>query len=159
MARIPEFSAPNLRSRNSAVTAEVDVPADAQGVIFAVGGVAGGAALYMDRGVPTYEYNMLGMERTRVTAPGPIAPGRRRIEVRTTLAATTPAAPADLVLSVDGQEVARGRTPITVPLTFTANESFDVGRDLGSPVSLQYFDRAPFAFSGTIHHVDVRYAE
>jgi arylsulfatase A-like enzyme len=159
MARIPEFSAPNLRSRNSLVTAEVEVPADAQGVVFAVGGIAGGATLYLDRGVPTYEYNMLGMERTRVTAPSPIAPGRRRIEVRTTLAAATPGAPADLVLSVDGQEVARGRTPVTVPLTFTANESFDVGRDLGSPVSLEYFDRAPFAFGGTIHHVDVRYAE
>ena len=28
---------------------------------------------------------------------------------------------------------------------------------LGSPVSLDYYDRAPFPFEGTIHNVNVRY--
>jgi arylsulfatase len=43
----------------------------------------------------------------------------------------------------------------TVPAAFTASESFDVGVDLGSPVSLDYFDRRPFAFDGTIDSVRV----
>ena len=43
----------------------------------------------------------------------------------------------------------------TVPAAFTASESFDVGVDLGSPVSLDYFDRRPFRFNGTITSVDV----
>jgi arylsulfatase len=30
-----------------------------------------------------------------------------------------------------------------------------VGVDLGSPVSLDYFDRAPFAFNGKIDNVTV----
>ncbi len=40
---------------------------------------------------------------------------------------------------------------------FTASECFNVGIDLGSPVSLDYFDRRPFPFDGTIHamHVDL----
>jgi hypothetical protein len=43
----------------------------------------------------------------------------------------------------------------TVPVAFTASESFDVGVDLGSPVSLAYFDRAPFKFEGKIEGVRV----
>jgi arylsulfatase len=43
-----------------------------------------------------------------------------------------------------------------VPAAFTASETFDVGVDLGSPVSLAYFDRAPFRFDGTISNVAVR---
>ena len=37
----------------------------------------------------------------------------------------------------------------------TATETFDVGVDLGSPVSLNYFDRRPFEFTGRIATVRV----
>ncbi|MFZ4703386.1 MAG: hypothetical protein ACOYMG_25370, partial [Candidatus Methylumidiphilus sp.] len=37
--------------------------------------------------------------------------------------------------------VARTTVKRTVPAVFTASETFDVGVDLGSPVSLAYFDR------------------
>ncbi len=53
--------------------------------------------------------------------------------------------------------VAQGRVPITAPLLFTANDCFDIGSDLGSPVSLDYFNQTPFAFNGTIHKTDVKY--
>ena len=43
----------------------------------------------------------------------------------------------------------------TVPAAFSASECFNVGVDLGSPVSLDYFDRAPFRFSGRIGKVEV----
>jgi arylsulfatase len=43
----------------------------------------------------------------------------------------------------------------TVPAAFTASETFDVGADLGSPVSLSYADRRPFAFAGRIQTVSV----
>jgi hypothetical protein len=36
---------------------------------------------------------------------------------------------------------------------FTASEMLDVGVDLGSPVSLDYFDHAPFKFDGKIEEV------
>jgi hypothetical protein len=38
---------------------------------------------------------------------------------------------------------------------FTASETFDVGIDLGSPMSLAYCDRAPFAFNEKISEVKV----
>jgi arylsulfatase len=44
----------------------------------------------------------------------------------------------------------------TVPAAFTASESFDVGVDLGSPVSPVYFDRRPFRFDGRIGKVEVK---
>ena len=43
----------------------------------------------------------------------------------------------------------------TVPAAFSASETFDVGVDLGSPVSLDYFDRRPFRFDGAIEDVRV----
>jgi len=60
------------------------------------------------------------------------------------------------VLSVDGKEVGRGSVKRTVPAAFTASESFDVGVDLGSPVSPDYFDRRPFRFDGKIEKVEVK---
>jgi hypothetical protein len=43
----------------------------------------------------------------------------------------------------------------TVPAAFTASETFDVGVDLGSVVSLKYMDRAPFKFNGIIRSAKV----
>ena len=46
---------------------------------------------------------------------------------------------------------------MSVPLLFTANDCLDVGTCLGSPVSLDYYDRAPFPFNGTIDRMAVEY--
>ena len=51
--------------------------------------------------------------------------------------------------------MARTTVKRTVPGAFTASETFDVGVDLGSPVSLDYFDRAPFKFDGKIEKFEV----
>ena len=59
------------------------------------------------------------------------------------------------MLKVDGQEVARTTVKRTVPGAFSASETFDVGVDLGSTVSLDYFDRRPFAFDGKIENIAV----
>ena len=61
-------------------------------------------------------------------------------------------------MKVDGKVVAEGTVPISAPLIFTANDCLDIGIALGSPVSLDYFDKAPFKFNGKIERVHVRYA-
>ena len=66
------------------------------------------------------------------------------------------ASPALVALNVDGQEVARTTLKRTVPAAFSASETFDVGVDLGSTVSLDYFERRPFRFDGKIHRLDVK---
>jgi hypothetical protein len=47
--------------------------------------------------------------------------------------------------------------PVSAPLMFTANDCLDIGTDLGSPVSLDYYGKAPFAFTGKIGQVRVEY--
>ena len=56
---------------------------------------------------------------------------------------------------MDAKEIARTTVKRTVAGAFTASETLDVGVDLGSPVSLDYFDRRPFRFDGKIEAVDI----
>jgi arylsulfatase A-like enzyme len=151
--RMPEFSAPGLGKKSNRVTVDVAVGPEASGVLYALGGASGGLTLYMDKGQLVYEYNMLIIERTSVRSEGQIALGRHTVEIDTTIA--KPGAAADVVLMVDGKAVAHTTVKRTVPAAFTASETLDVGVDLGSPVSLDYFDRAPFKFDGTIEKVTV----
>jgi arylsulfatase len=137
---MPEFTAPGLGKRSNHTATDIEVGPNASGVLYALGGASGGLTLYMDQGQLVYEYNMLIIERTIAKSEGTIAPGKHRVEVDTTIA--KPGAPADVVLKLDGEEVARATVERTVPAAFTASETFDVGVDLGSPVSLEYFDRA-----------------
>lgn len=153
--RVPEFMAPNLRAGHSVVTVEVDVPASPLGVLYALGGIAGGVALFFDAGHLVYEYNALMLKRTTLRSAQPLAPGRHHIEIETTTLSPKPGAPGRLVMRVDGAKAAEGVLFYTVPLAFTATETFDIGRDLGSPVSRSYLDRAPFPFNGVIHDVCV----
>jgi len=46
--------------------------------------------------------------------------------------------------------VAEGRISQTVPIRFSADETFDIGEDLGTPVVEDYADKMPFAFTGTL---------
>ena len=153
--RMPEFTAPGLGRESSTVTIDAEIGDNASGVLYALGGSGGGLTLYMDKGQLVYEYNMMIIERYIARSATKLAAGKRRIEVTTTLASAKPLSPAEVVLKVDGQEVARTTVKRTVPAAFSASETFDVGVDLGSPVSLDYFDRRPFAFTGKIEKVEV----
>ena len=129
--RMPEFIAPGLGKKNNTVTIDLDVGENASGVLYALGGASGGLTCYMDQGHLCFEYNMMIIERYWAKSAEKIAPGKHTIVVDTTLRAPRPGSPADIVLSVDGSEVARTVAKITVPGAFTASETFDVGTDLG----------------------------
>ena len=148
---MPEFTAPGLGRESSHVTIDAELGEQASGVLYALGGASGGLTLYLDRGHLVYEYNMMIIERYGVASAEPLSPGQHRIEVDTAI--KKPGAPAEVILSVDGNEVARTTVERTVPAAFTASETFDVGVDLGSPVSRDYFDRRPFRFDGKIARV------
>jgi hypothetical protein len=65
--------------------------------------------------------------------------------------------PATVTFTVNGQQLGEGRIERTVPATFTVSETFDVGRDLRSPVSRDYHKRAPFPFNGKLDRIHMRY--
>ena len=100
---------------------------------------------------------MFEIQRTRFCSTEKLPTGKVKIVVETKLVAPKPGAPAVITLTVNGKSVAQGTVPITVPLLFTANDCLDIGTDLGSPVSLDYYDAAPFAFNGKIETVHVQY--
>jgi arylsulfatase A-like enzyme len=153
--RMPEFTAPALGNHNNTVTIDLECGAEASGVLYALGGAGGGLTCYLDQGQLVFEYNLMIIDRSIAKAPTKLEPGKHTIVVETRLKAPKPGAPADIVLSVDGTEVARTAVRMTVPAAFTASESFDVGTDLGSPVSRDYFERRPFRFNGTIGRLKV----
>jgi arylsulfatase A-like enzyme len=151
--RMPEFSAPGLGKRSNKVVVDIDMAANANGVLYALGGSSGGLSCFMENGKLVYEYNMMIIEKYTVETKEKLAPGKHRIEIITTIA--SPGAPASILINVDGKEAAKGEVKRTVPAAFTASETFDVGVDLGSPVSLRYEKKAPFRFSGNIQKVTV----
>jgi arylsulfatase len=159
MTRMPEVTAPALGNKNNIVTIEVDIPADANGVLYALGAFSGGLATYVKDGILSYEYNLFEIQRTRMVSKQKLPIGKVKIEVETTYAELKPAGPLNVTMKVNGTVVAGGQVPISAPLFFTANDCLDIGTDLGSPVSLDYFDKAPFAFNGRIDEVRVKYLE
>lgn len=154
--RMPEFTAPGLGRESNTVSIDADFKENGSGVLYALGGSGGGLSLYLDKGQLVYEYNMMIIERYIARSKDRIPAGRHRIDVTTTLANAKPLSSAEVVLKLDGQEVARTTAARTVPAAFSASETFDVGMDLGSTVSLDYSERRPFRFDGTIHKVEVK---
>lgn len=152
--RMPEFTAPGLGRQNSRVVIDAEIGDNASGVLYALGGAGGGLAFYMDQGKLIYEYNMMIIENYKAVS-GVIAAGKHQIIVDTQFDSPKPMAPATVIVTVDGKEVAKTVVARTVPAAFTASESFDVGVDLGSTVSPVYDERRPFAFSGKISNVQV----
>ena len=157
ITRMPEVTAPALGNTPNVVTIDADIPADANGVLYALGGFSGGLTCYVKDGVLSYEYNLFEIERTEIKAKDKLPSGRVKIEVETTYVEPRPAGPLKVVLKVNGREIASGVVPVSAPLLFTANDGLDFGIDLGSPVGLAYYDQAPFKFNGKIEQAHVEY--
>jgi len=149
MTRIPESEAPNVRNGNIRAEIEASVPEGVNGVIFAMGGYAGGVSLYALDGELYYEYSALLLKRDKIKV-GKLPSGDVTIafEMKTPMQR---AAAADVAFWINGKEAARGTVQRTIPAVFTASETFDVGMDTSSPVADDYAEMAPFKFEGTLH--------
>jgi arylsulfatase len=154
---MPEFCAPALGTRENKVTITANVPSSANGVLYALGGTAGGLTCYFDEGYLCFEYNLFLLQRTKIRSAKPLSAGQATIEIDTVYEVARPGGPLNISIRVNDEVVASGRVPISVPLLFSANDCLDIGICLGGRVSLDYYDRAPFPFTGTIDLVNVRY--
>ena len=155
--RMPEFCAPALGNRGNLVTIDLDIPADPNGVLYALGGAGGGLTCYVDDGFLCFEYNTFIVMRTKIRSDNKLPSGRAKIQVSTEYAEAKPAGPLNITMTVNGEEFAQGNVPVSAPLAFSANDCLDIGLCLGGSVSLDYYDKAPFPFNGDIHNVNVRY--
>ena len=119
MIRIPESEAPNVRNGNLRVEIEATVPEKVNGVLFAMGGYAGGVSLYALDGDLYYEYSALLLKRDKIKV-GALPAG----DVSIAYVIKTPlerAAPADLLFWINGEYAAKGMVQRTLPLLFTAS--------------------------------------
>ena len=148
--RMPEHGVINLKNTSYRIAATVMVQAGGQGVIACQGGNMAGWSLYLDEASrPSYVYNWFGHEFTTLVGE-PLAAGEHQICVEYAHDGGF-AAGGDFELLVNGERVAEGRVKRTVPVIFSmSGETFDVGRDTGSPVGKYPHD---FAFVGVIHGV------
>lgn len=154
---VPEFAGPKVGARSSRVTIKAGIDKNSEGVLYALGAFSGGLAVWVENGTLHYEYNLFEIERTQLRSENKLPEGEITIVVETRIKA--PRGAAEVTLSVNDKVVAVGTVPRTAALAFTANDAFDVGTDSYSPVSMAYFDRAPFTYNGAISSVNIAYLD
>jgi len=127
--------------------------ANTEGVIMGFGGVAAGIVLYLDDGVPVFDYNLFEAH-TVLRGTEPLPAGDATITVDFDYLGTEGqlGAGANLTLSVNGAPVAEATMQSTVPARFGI-DTFGIGEDSGQPVTAEY--QPPFRFTGTIDKVVV----
>ena len=67
-----------------------------------------------------------------------------------------PGTSGNVTLWVDDRVIGEGKMAHTVPVAFSSYAGMDVGRDNGLVVDLDYEDKAPYAFTGTVKRGGVR---
>ena len=156
ITRMPEFAAPGLGKKSNKVTIDIEVGNNQNGVLYALGGSGGGLTCYMEDGYLKYEYNMMIIHQFMASSKNKISAGKHVFEITTVIKDNKPGAPADITLVVDGEELGSVQTLGTVPAAFSSSETLDIGIDLGSPVSFNYFEKAPFKYNGKINSVHIK---
>jgi arylsulfatase A-like enzyme len=157
-ADVPESVAVNIRGRSYTVAAAVTIETpEAEGVLFAHGGVGGGHALYIRGARLHYLYNWLGERRQVLSSDVELEPGPHVLSaefVKTGSDPRTASAIGALTLYVDDTEVGEAEI-MTQPAFFSlCGDGLCVGRDSGSPVSTDW--PPPYSFAGgTIDRVVV----
>ena len=155
MGRLTEGSIVSIKNKSYAVTADIDVPeSGAEGVIIAQGGSVNGWSLYAKEGKLKYCYNLLGIELTFVEATDAIPAGHHQARMEFKYDGNGLGKGGDITLFVDGNEVGKGRIERTIPMIFSGDETTDLGKEAGSPVSPDYGPTGN-AFTGEVNWVQI----
>jgi len=146
-----------VKNKSKTITAELEIPeGGANGVLLTQGGRFGGWSLYMKDGKPAYTYNFLGLSRYTVAAPKRLAPGKATVVLDFAYEGGGVGKGGEATLSVNGQQVAKGRIEKTQPNVFSADETADVGLDNQTPVAEGIgIGREETRFTGTIEKITV----
>jgi arylsulfatase len=154
--RIPEGAAPDLKSKDFTVTAEVEIPdGGADGVLVTQGGRFGGWGLFVMDGKPefAYAFSQQPQHKYRVASNEKLAPGQHTIKLDFKYNGPGFGKSGTGTLSVDGKQVAQGKIERTILVRFSLDETFDVGMDTGTPVVEDYVNKMPFKFTGDLKKV------
>jgi hypothetical protein len=148
-------NSPNIIGRSYKITAEVEVPeGGGDGVIGTVGGRWGGWGLYLLKGKPVFNYNMLTLAQYQWVAPDALTPGKHTIVFDYTYDGPGIAKGGSGELSVDGAVVATGKQANSIAFLQVSDETFDVGVDTRTEINAKDY-QLPFDFTGTIDKLTI----
>jgi arylsulfatase len=133
------------------MTADVEVPTGANGVIVCQGGRFGGFSFFLNGGKPTFVYNYLGLEKYTVASSQALSPGKHTI-VYEFKSDGGPGKGGIGTITIDGNKVGEGRIEKTQPGIFSVDDLADVGTDDGTPVT-EYAGSKKF--QGTLYKVAI----
>ena len=161
MTGISNGVAPTLLNSSYAFTAEITVPeGGGDGMIITQGGRFAGYGLFVNKGKPTFTWNLVGLEHVTWEAPEALSPGKHTVEFDfkydglggETLAFNSFSGLGQSgtgELKVDGKVVATQKMDKTIPVILAWDENMDIGSDTGTPVDDKAY-KVPFVFTGTI---------
>lgn len=152
--RIAEPAAPPMKNRAWKLTADIKAQGQqTEGVIMAFGGVAAGIVLYLEDGIPVFDYNYFE-KHTVVKSNQPIPEGNSTVSVEFAYKGKQgeTGKGADIIIRINNKEVAKGTMSETVAGRFGI-DTFGIGLDTGQPVTHAY--KVPFKFTGEINKVTV----
>jgi arylsulfatase len=146
---------PRIYGRSYAIEADLIVPeGGAEGVIVANADFIGGYGLWVDHeGLLHHTYSLLGVETYKQVSTEPIPTGEVKVRMLFESTEPKPGSGGTVTLFMGDRAVGSGEMPRTVPLAFSTYAGMDIGRDNGLVVDLDYEDRAPYAFTGTVKQV------
>jgi arylsulfatase len=124
--------------------------------VIAQGGRFGGWSLYVKDSVPAYDYNFLGLQRTSIGGAGKLAPGKATLRFEFAYDGGGPGKGGMGTLYVNDEKVAARRIEHTQAGIFSADETADIGIDLGTPVVEAIGAEAKSRFTGRIPKVTVQ---
>lgn len=146
----------NVKNRSLTITAEIEVPeSGGNGTLIAQGGRFGGWSLYVKDGIPAYAYNFLGLKSVSIVSTKKLAPGPSRLRFQFDYDGGGPGKGGKGTLFHNDEVVAEGRIDATEAGLFSADETADVGIDLGTPVVEAIGAEAKSRFTGRIPKLTV----
>jgi len=158
MGHVPTDVAPDVRSRNYTIEADVEIESGgAEGVLIAHGDATSGYSLYIKDGLLVHDLNIGGGHEI-VTSDRKVPAGPHRLGIRVErLVREAPPAEGSrtgvsvYTLLIDGEPAGSKQTQLAFH-NLISWSGLDIGRDRGSPVS-HY--AAPFEFTGKLLRVTV----
>ncbi|PZQ95610.1 MAG: arylsulfatase [Cereibacter sphaeroides] len=164
MTGISNGVAPSLLNASYTFTADITVPADGgDGMIITQGGRFTGYGFYLNKGKPTFDWNLVGLKNVVWAATDTLSAGNHTLVFdfkyegmgAETLAFNSMSGIGQSgtgTLSVDGKVVATQKLDHTIPLILAWDENMDIGSDTGTPVNDKIY-KTPFAFTGSIDNL------
>ncbi len=144
MSPLPAQAAPAMGARGFDLTATVDRPVGAGGVLYASGTQNAGLSLFVQGDRVVFDYNCFGDHHV-VESDATVPAGATSVGVRFRRTGTG----GEAELRIDG--AACGSMTVPFAMTIISSVGPSVGYDHGGPVSDRYSGRFPF--EGTLHEI------